>query len=54
LLSITVHSVFGLTAKMPTYVTLFAVGLPTREIAVTASARRQSDHPQAALQSASW
>ena len=43
-----------LNRKMPTYVTLFAVGLPTSEIAVTASARRQSDHPQAALRKISW
>jgi len=39
--------------KMPTYVTLFAVGLPSREIAVMASARGQSDRA-AAIRKISW
>ena len=34
-----------LNRKLPTYITLLAVGLPSREIAVTASAQKRSAHP---------
>jgi hypothetical protein len=42
-----------LNRRMPTYIALFAVGLPSRDISVTASAQTRSDHPQAALQKTS-
>lgn len=43
-----------LDRKVPWYVALFAVGLPSHDIAVTATARHRGDHAEAELRRASW
>jgi hypothetical protein len=43
-----------LNRQIPIYIALFAVGLPSRDIIVTASAQRRSDHPEGPLQQTSW
>jgi len=44
-----------LNRKMPRYIVLLAVGLSSREIAVTVSAQSRSDHPpRSRLQNISW
>jgi len=42
-----------LNYKMPAYVTLFAVGLPGREITVIASAEGRNDHPMTTIRKTS-
>jgi len=43
-----------LTRKIPTWMALFAVRLPQRDIAVTASAQKRIDRPEVPLWGTSW
>jgi hypothetical protein len=44
----------SLNRKIPIYISLLAVGLPRRHIAVTSSAQRRGDRPEAPLRETSW